>query len=114
KALPKSQRPAEVGWWVQRARKPTPVVQNTTTFTIQWQNWWRAINPEWRNVGGTGSVLPQEEGRDWDVLNVTGINGFLSVVMTLRWWRLGLGEGAVADWAEAVSDVTWAMKEIAK
>jgi hypothetical protein len=99
-----------VAWWIQRARKGTPPIPDVGEFTDQWRDWWRALNPEWR--GGDGGEMRREDGREWDVLKVPGVNGLLSVLMCLRWWK---GELAGADdkgWKEAVADVTWVLQQL--
>jgi hypothetical protein len=44
-------------------------------------------------------------------MNLFGQNGFLNVLMVLKWWRDAMPK-ASPDWEEAISDVTWALKEM--
>lgn len=51
----------------------------------------------------------------WDGAKKAGINGMVSVVVSLLWWGLGLPEGNTADrtsWLDAVDDVAWALDQM--
>ncbi|KAJ7071709.1 hypothetical protein B0H15DRAFT_957613 [Mycena belliarum] len=112
KALPAKKRPKAVGWWIQRARTRTPEINDVGAFAVEWGGWWRAVNPGWRCTGSGAMICA--EGKNWEVLRgVTGINGLLSVLMCLKWWRetLDNGEG-VEVWAAAVEDVTWVLQQL--
>ncbi|KAK6996614.1 hypothetical protein R3P38DRAFT_3221658 [Favolaschia claudopus] len=108
KGHPAKKRPKEVGDWVGRARNHVPKIVNPDAFGKTWWEWWIDINPEWR---GTDRRLKRggedEEGR-WDCLDLYGQNGFLNVLITLKWWRDALEEIS-PDWEEAVDDVTWVL-----
>ncbi|KAJ7027249.1 hypothetical protein C8F04DRAFT_1189686 [Mycena alexandri] len=100
-----SGRPSEVGYWVKCARKGAPNILDVKVFATQWLRWWGSINPKWR-VGVDGSLKRVEEGA-WEEMERPGANGFLSVLICLRWWKEAGGGG---DWTDAVEDVTWAME----
>ncbi|KAJ7044207.1 hypothetical protein C8F04DRAFT_900104, partial [Mycena alexandri] len=95
-------RPKEIGHWVKCARKGAPPIANVGAFASSWQRWWKGINPKWR-VAADGTLKQAEEG-EWAELEKPGVNGFLSVLIALKWWKEGGGDG---DWAEWVADVTW-------
>jgi hypothetical protein len=111
KSLSPKGRPRAVAWWIQRARKGTPPITGVEEFAEQWHEWWRVLNPEWR-VGDKGKMC-WEGGSDWGVLKVSGVNGLLSVLMCLRWWKGALTAGAGdSGWRDAVDDVTWVLQQL--
>ena len=71
----------------------------------EWWAWWNTINPKWRVREGT--LLKEVKG-DWDVLRCPGQNGFLNVIICLKWWRLKM-DNASDGWQRAVSDVKWVL-----
>ncbi|KAF8169308.1 hypothetical protein K438DRAFT_1552107, partial [Mycena galopus ATCC 62051] len=75
-------RPAQVEAWVQRARNGVPDIKDVLAFAAEWAVWWEDINPPWRK----GShPMPKTDG-DWTVMNLPGQNGFLNVLICLKWW----------------------------
>ncbi|KAJ7116745.1 hypothetical protein C8R46DRAFT_930984 [Mycena filopes] len=100
-------RPKEVGDWVSRARNHTPIVANADDLGVRWWNWWLDINPIWR---GTMRPLTRQTG-GWASMDYRGQNGFLNVMMSLKWWRDALKEVS-PDWEEAVGDVSWVLSEM--
>ncbi|KAJ7898152.1 hypothetical protein B0H14DRAFT_2265486, partial [Mycena olivaceomarginata] len=104
--LPARKRPREVKDWVSRTRNYTPSISDATALGEGWWSWWLDINPAWR---GTSRPLLRNEG-SWASMNLFGQNGFLNVLMVLKWWRDAMPK-ASPDWEEAISDVTWALKE---
>ncbi|KAJ7710205.1 hypothetical protein B0H16DRAFT_1256854, partial [Mycena metata] len=107
KAHPTTSRPAEVGIWVKNARKGTPQV-NVETFSKQWWEWWQAINPKGRVVEGQLAQIEGGEQGGWEGLRRPGQNGFLNVVVCLRWWRVAAGK-ETDNWKRAVGDVKWVL-----
>ncbi|KAJ7724196.1 hypothetical protein B0H16DRAFT_1247244, partial [Mycena metata] len=105
KAFPATGRPEEVKNWVKCARKGTPTMKKPEEFASAWEGWWKAINPEWR-VAADGTLKQSGEG-EWSTMEVPGVNGFLSVLMCLRWWKEG---GVNGDWTACVADVTWVLE----
>ncbi|KAJ7210359.1 hypothetical protein GGX14DRAFT_363469 [Mycena pura] len=104
KTHPTTNRPKAVGIWVKNARRGTPDI-NVKTMETEWWAWWNAINPKWRVHEGT--LLKEVKG-DWDVLRCPGQNGFLNVIICLKWWRLKM-DSASDGWQRAVSDVKWVL-----
>ncbi|KAJ7025305.1 hypothetical protein C8F04DRAFT_1269332 [Mycena alexandri] len=98
-------RPTEIGHWVKCVRKGTPNIGDVGAFASSWQGWWKRINPKWR-VAADGVLMQAEQG-EWTELEKLGVNGFLSVLIALRWWK---EVGGDADWAKSVADVTWVLE----
>ncbi|KAJ7086003.1 hypothetical protein B0H15DRAFT_742123, partial [Mycena belliarum] len=112
KALPTKGRPAAVAWWIGRARARDPPVTEVDVkrFSSDFVTWWRGMNPAWRRDG----PLLQDEGGDLAVMKTSGINGFLSVLMALKWWRRALtGSASAEEWAACVDDVVWVLRQMA-
>ncbi|KAJ7486372.1 hypothetical protein B0H11DRAFT_1617509, partial [Mycena galericulata] len=96
-------RPKPIAYWIKCARRGTPAIGEVKAFAKGWQNWWEEINPTWRLVE---KRLIKETKGSLDGMRVPGKNGFLSVLIGLKWWREAEGV-ATAGWAGAVDDVTW-------
>ena len=69
--LPAAGRPEAVGWWIKRHRKYgiIPPIDDVPAFSTQYIIWWGKMRTDTK-----------------DVLRVGGTNGFLSVMLLLRWW----------------------------
>ncbi|KAK7029746.1 hypothetical protein R3P38DRAFT_3188605 [Favolaschia claudopus] len=74
-----------------------------------WWAWWKAINPPWRLQGNE----LQRGVRDWNSLRCPGQNGFLNVLMCLKWWQGAMSEPS-DSWTRAMVDVEWVLKEMAE
>ncbi|KAJ7022891.1 hypothetical protein C8F04DRAFT_1272085 [Mycena alexandri] len=98
-------RPDEIGHWVKCARKGAPSIVNAAAFAVNWEKWWKGINPKWRV--GTDGALKRGEVGGWDTLEAPGPNGFLNVLIGLKWWKDAGGDG---DWPGMVDDVTWVLE----
>ncbi|EIW86725.1 hypothetical protein CONPUDRAFT_148784 [Coniophora puteana RWD-64-598 SS2] len=118
--LDSKERPTEVPWWIARKRKQgvRPTIKDLDKYLEQWWKWWIQLQPEWRELpmpsGISPSSLPREDG-DWTALDKPGINGFLSLMVSLKW---GGSEthGASTDpqWLAAVEDIQWVMSCITR
>ncbi|KAJ7705147.1 hypothetical protein B0H16DRAFT_1254351, partial [Mycena metata] len=107
KSHPTTNRPKEVGVWVKNARKGTPAIADVEDFAKRWWVWWKGINPTWRLRDGD---LVRDSSGSWDVLRCPGQNGFLNVVICLKWWHEVDEVGAPSEeWTHAVSDVKWVL-----
>ncbi|KAF8176811.1 hypothetical protein K438DRAFT_1487426, partial [Mycena galopus ATCC 62051] len=102
KSHPTTNRPDAVGKWVKNARKGLPAIA-ADGFGKQWWAWWKGINPGWHLRDGE---LLQMENGSWDVLRCPGQNGFLNIVVCLKWWFLSMDTPS-DSWAGAVADVKW-------
>ncbi|KAJ7788721.1 hypothetical protein B0H14DRAFT_2226447, partial [Mycena olivaceomarginata] len=98
-------RPQAVGDWVGRARNYTPIIEDVDEFGQEFWTWWININPVWREKK---RPMVRHDGSSWSCMDYKGQNGFLNVLMVLKWWRNAL-EVASPDWEEAVNDVTWVL-----
>ncbi|KAJ7449741.1 hypothetical protein B0H11DRAFT_1928524 [Mycena galericulata] len=105
KTHPAKRRPKQVGVWVKNARVGTPDL-SPQGFGREWWGWWESINPEWRLR--EGKLVREGEG-DWGQLRCPGANGFLNVIICLKWWRDAMEEGS-EEWELAVADVTWVLE----
>ncbi|KAJ7507609.1 hypothetical protein B0H11DRAFT_1664186, partial [Mycena galericulata] len=105
KSHPPRLRPKQVGVWVKNARKGTPALE-VGAFSKQWWVWWRAINPDWRER--EGDLLKDGDG-NWGVMECPGQNGFLNVLICLKWWGDRLEGDSREDWEQAVGDVRWVL-----
>ncbi|KAJ7804573.1 hypothetical protein B0H14DRAFT_3486062 [Mycena olivaceomarginata] len=47
----------------------------------------------------------------WGALNLPGPNGFLNVLMCLKWWREQVAT-ETNEWKEVVEDVTWVLRQM--
>lgn len=65
------------------------------------------LNPEWRVRDG---VLVREGEGSWDQMRQPGANGFLGVLIALRWWMDE--EVEMDDWRVMVDDVTWVIEAL--
>ncbi|KAJ7590354.1 hypothetical protein C8J56DRAFT_715936, partial [Mycena floridula] len=101
--------PVEVEWWTKRKRLPTPQIQDVTAFGKRWWDWWIYVNPDWRTRTSDGRLKREGEG-SWECLTISGLNGFLSALMCLRWWFLADVKRESNDsWTEAVAEMTWVL-----
>ncbi|KAJ7809103.1 hypothetical protein B0H13DRAFT_1668388 [Mycena leptocephala] len=100
-------RPKAVGIWVKNAWKGTPefVVE---AMEDDWWTWWTAINPKWRL---RDAKLVREGSGSWDVLRCPSQNGFLNVIICLKWWRTQM-DTASDTWERAVIDVKWVLEQM--
>ncbi|KAF8177100.1 hypothetical protein K438DRAFT_1544012, partial [Mycena galopus ATCC 62051] len=100
-------RPAQVKAWVQRARTGVPDIQDVGHFAKGWAAWWQDINPPWRKCC---HPMPKMDG-DWSAMDFPGQNGFLNVLMCLKWWRERL-EVESQEWVGAIEDVSWVLEKM--
>ncbi|PBK59714.1 hypothetical protein ARMSODRAFT_854145, partial [Armillaria solidipes] len=114
KALRSEGRPAVIATWIQNARNRDPKkIGPIPAYAALWWAWWRSLQPEWRELTGVGPF--KADGlvmdRSWPELETpkSGVNGMYSVVASLAWWGVHLGDDAEvrAEWALAVADVTF-------
>ncbi|KAJ7840017.1 hypothetical protein B0H13DRAFT_1649828, partial [Mycena leptocephala] len=108
KSHPTTKRPKAVGAWVKNARKGTPEIVGAETIEREWWAWWGAINPGLRERDQDGKPIQQGEG-SWSMLSCPGQNGFLNVIVCLKWWY-GEMETVSDGWKLVVADVKWVLK----
>ncbi|KAJ6503626.1 hypothetical protein C8R45DRAFT_782409, partial [Mycena sanguinolenta] len=110
KLHPAKLRPKEVGDWVSRARNHTPQISDAVDFGERFWSWWIDINPSWRTKK---QLMERKDEMSWNCIDYNGQNGFLNVLMCLKWWRDAMGMPS-PDWEEAVHDVMWVLAETNK
>ncbi|KAJ6508199.1 hypothetical protein C8R45DRAFT_892649 [Mycena sanguinolenta] len=104
-----AKRPEEMKTWIKYARATTPTIKNIDRFIEDWGRWWYLLNPEWRKGGET---LIQSNAGSMEGMRKPGANGFLGVLIGLKWWRDQKGE--TSEWVLAFDDVTWVMRRLLK
>ncbi|KAJ7745173.1 hypothetical protein B0H14DRAFT_2406767, partial [Mycena olivaceomarginata] len=102
-------RPQAVSDWVGRVRNYTPDVKDASAFGKEFWVWWIQINPSWRTKNHP--MIREEGPSDWACTEYKGQNGFLNVLMLLKWWRDAMKD-ASPDWEEAMDDVTWVLQKM--
>ena len=104
-----SKRPSCISDWIQRARNPThrPNHLDLHLFESDFLAWWTSLQPKWRRNGGE---LLRTGGNDWEPLRRTGVNGLLSVLAALFFWRYAIGKGETEAWEKSLDDVVWALQ----
>ncbi|KDQ24430.1 hypothetical protein PLEOSDRAFT_1107361 [Pleurotus ostreatus PC15] len=111
--LSKLSRPPQIGTWIKSRRyyNRLPKILDPKVFADQWWRWWRASNPSWRVVDGSDSLSKDRDG-PWDGVTATGINGLLSIIVGLWWWRERTADAdpAIETWHNAVEDVVWVLQ----
>jgi hypothetical protein len=112
KPLPVTFRPSQVSYWMKSGRRPLEPLKESDLeqFIDDWWKWWVYINPDWRVVGERQRLQIGGDG-NWDVMRYPGVNGFLSIVAALKWWREVSSE-ETDEWRKAVGDVIWAISSM--
>ncbi|KAJ7715643.1 hypothetical protein B0H16DRAFT_1805044 [Mycena metata] len=111
-------RPIQVGNWIQYARKgpPKPAITDVEQFGKEWWDWWRLMNPNWRQPLRSGRLEQARGGEEWDSVDLSGPNGVLNAIICLRWWKDTLegneDEEQEIKWQIAVEEVIWVIEAI--
>ncbi|KAJ7059933.1 hypothetical protein C8F01DRAFT_989050, partial [Mycena amicta] len=104
-------RPDALDWWIGRGRKGIPAVGNVKSFGQAIEAWWRAINPVWRRPKDPKEKMNRKGNGPWVELEWPGPNGFLGVLICLKWWAEKLEKPVEdAEWVDIVEDVTWVLE----
>jgi hypothetical protein len=106
-------RPSCISDWIQQARIPTyrPNILDLHKFESDFLAWWTSLQPKWRHHG---SKLLRTGGNDWEPLRRTGVNGLLSVLAALFFWRYAIGKGETLVWERSLDDVVWALQGLSQ
>ncbi|KAJ7713648.1 hypothetical protein B0H14DRAFT_2413742, partial [Mycena olivaceomarginata] len=80
-------------------------IRSTSAMEQEWWAWWKGINPGWSMRDGE---LLQEGNGTWDVLRCPGQNGFLNIIVCLKWWYSPMETPSEA-WMSTVADVDWVL-----
>jgi len=108
KKLSMANRPNAVKAWIQQAWSPAwnPLISDTAAYGLEFKKWWSALQPGWRKSCSREILFSKVVG-DWEVLHRLGLNGILSVVAGLFFWRVALQEVDYhEEWNSAVSNCT--------
>ncbi|THU89892.1 hypothetical protein K435DRAFT_676973 [Dendrothele bispora CBS 962.96] len=119
-------RPDLVDWWSRVARKKVrkegpssmPLVN---AFAKDFQVWWAAINPEWRDRDLSNGCLrldhraePKDKDR-WEVMKKPGQCGILTVLVCLFHWHQHVETSEDEDeWRKIADDVKWVVGSMNK
>ncbi|KAJ3982310.1 hypothetical protein F5890DRAFT_1415958, partial [Lentinula detonsa] len=110
-------RPKEVSKWIRYGRYAkiniTIAPSQIEGFAERMWLWWLHLQPKWRELGQDLRPLPVEQfGDDWRLLDVHGINGWLSLLAGLRWWGESLAKldssernSRSNDWLALIADM---------
>ena len=114
-------RPAGVGDWVARARRPNfrPTTGSLSSYQEEFWGWWRSVLPGWQTINEGSLLTTGPAGSTWDAVSCSGPNGLLCVMAALYFWGMEVSElpgvgyrqeaaktEAFASWLLAVDDVS--------
>jgi hypothetical protein len=122
-------RPEQVAWWLKRGRKPkvVPAIEKPSEFAFAWQQWWLAMQPDWRcrldDQDKESTTFTRTDPGDTDntwsnsMLQHAGPIGFHLIIMALAWWGQAINlkdkeDQNTGKFMEAVEDVQWVLKQI--
>jgi hypothetical protein len=115
-------RPDQVAWWLKRGRKSNIVltIEKPSKFATAWQEWWKAMQPDWRrndldDKDLSRTVLTDNAWSNSKLLR-SGPVGFRLIIMALGWWGQVVNledqdEGETQKVLEAVEDVQWVLNQ---
>ncbi|KAJ3833446.1 hypothetical protein F5878DRAFT_546568, partial [Lentinula raphanica] len=112
-------RPKELTRWIingrysRRGNEPRFGWSELAIFGKSFVDWWTTLKQS--------SLEPQRHGQGrkgngWGTLDVSGKNGWFSIVVCLKWWGMGLGEhredALGFDWRHSVNDVRCTLNKL--
>lgn len=107
-------RPPVIHRWIQAGRIKTFVgtAANPKAFGEAWWLWWIALQAPSRSVKEGRPI--RESDVDLSKIVIRHRNGIITILMTLAWWRQGMGNhpdssSIHADWLEAVDELQWVL-----
>lgn len=108
-------RPKIVADWIKWARKPTwrpSTLPKAEDLDREHVAWWRGLQPAWRMTGD--GPLKRDGHGGWDSLHVGGVNGLLSALASMFYWRLTIrsGEGNTDRWDTTVDDTLYVVQQL--
>ncbi|KAF5342740.1 hypothetical protein D9758_015909 [Tetrapyrgos nigripes] len=131
RSLDAKYRPREVSRWIGGARyrdsvKRTCIAsERIIDFTKDFWQWWCNLQPEWRptievdTVAKPRVLTTNDENKSWKKLNVAGQNGWLSLIVCVKWWGLALQSQACnapaawkEDWEQATDDLLGSLEGV--
>lgn len=126
-ALPgKSIRPGILNDWIDNGRiresrleMPRLTLPELKAFKGRYRAWWDSMQPAWRVRSGkyTWSQQGHDAEEMFDILDLRGQNGWMSIVACLWWWGMCLADAEVTgaekdEWEGALGDAVWTVREI--
>ncbi|KAJ3834891.1 hypothetical protein F5878DRAFT_336880 [Lentinula raphanica] len=112
-------RPKELTRWIingrynRRANEPRFGMSELASFGKSFVIWWTSLKQSASESQGQGQG---RKGNGWGTLDVSGKNGWLSIVVCLKWWGMGLGEhrqeALGVDWRQSVIDVRCTLNQL--
>jgi hypothetical protein len=66
--LSKTDRPEEIGHWINGGCKAVPVIKDLSRYVTAWKKWWASLQPESRRLGGHKPCQVVETGEKWEEL----------------------------------------------
>ena len=103
RALDCDHHPLPLSLWMKRhcSSMWRPPVTEMAGFEMCFVKWWLHLQPDWRVADG--KVL-RDLTRDFSVLKRPGLNGFLTILVGLFYWRVTNETGSEEDWLTIVED----------
>jgi hypothetical protein len=118
--LPTKDRPNEVGKWISggryRSKQASPKISasSVSPFVEFVWKWWTKMQPDWRALAADARPILLTDQcviGSFQSLDISGTNGWLSVVACAKWWGLALQHHVAdkdgdlkSDWLKAVVD----------
>ncbi|KAJ3714509.1 hypothetical protein C8R42DRAFT_246118 [Lentinula raphanica] len=112
-------RPKELTRWImngrynRRGNEPRFGSSELANFGKSFMNWWTSLK---ESAFGSQSQGQRNKGNGWGTLDVSGKNGWFSIVVCLKWWGMGLGEhrqeALGVEWRQSVNDVRCTLNEL--
>jgi hypothetical protein len=107
KNLTNFNHPPEVSQWIAHAHQVqySPIIRNVDIFELQWWVWWTKCQPSWC-IGDLRAIADfiVPINADWGIIKWGGLNGLLSVLIALIFWRDSISNDC-PNWNHAVDDV---------
>ncbi|KAJ3758818.1 hypothetical protein EV360DRAFT_18315, partial [Lentinula raphanica] len=105
--------------WRKNSRRPFPRVDQsglcTPEFVAEVWTWWATLQPQWRSVDHGGRPLPFERfGGDMSPLEKHGRNGWVCLLVCVKWWGVGLRTMPAEDRGSQVNDWLIILADMAK
>ncbi|KAJ3831212.1 hypothetical protein F5878DRAFT_549817, partial [Lentinula raphanica] len=110
--------------WRKNSRRPCPKVDQsglcTPEFATDVWAWWATLQPQWRSFDPDGRPLPFENfGGDMAPLDKHGRNGWVCLLVCVKWWGIGLQtlsaddrETQTKDWLAIIADMTKMLQQL--
>lgn len=110
-------RPDEVAWWFQIGRrsfirKKFPSIDDPDAYGKQWVEWWKNVQPGWRDVEDWPNQPAGANEKDWGCLPSGGKDGLFIVMVSLGWWILAQAPSKNQLLIDSIDDVTWVVNNL--